>query len=61
VSRKTKSKTERDTTLAERIFNWKPHFKTTIWDDKDRIEYHSNDADDGQKRASEKWRKLKEK
>jgi len=53
--KKLKSSTKLVTNLGERLFNWSPHFETTISDGKKRVKCQANDADEAQKRAAKKW------
>jgi len=61
VSKKSKSTTERETTLVDRIFNWPGHYLTEISDGKSRVRHRDNHADEAQKQASKKWGKIKKK
>ena len=54
----TTSKTERDTTLVERIIG-SEHHKTTISDGKDRVEGLGRTSEEAEERASEKWQDRK--
>jgi hypothetical protein len=57
---KTKSTTEKETNLAERIFGGE-HYKTTISDGKDKAEARGSTPDQSQKLASERWDHKKDK
>jgi len=50
----TKSKTERDTNLVERIIG-SHHYKTTISDGKDRVEGLGRTPEEAEERASDQW------
>jgi len=57
---KTKSTTEKETNLVERIFG-DDHYKTTITDGKDKAEARGSTAEQSQKLASERWDSKKDK
>jgi hypothetical protein len=57
---KTKSTTEKETNLVERIFGG-DHYKTTITDGNDKAEARGNTAGQSQKLASERWDSKKDK
>jgi len=50
----TKSKTERDTNVVERIIGGH-HYKTTISDGKDRVEGLGRTPEEAEERASDQW------
>jgi hypothetical protein len=54
----TKSKTERDTNLVERLTN-DHHYKTTISDGKDRAEGIAKTPEKAEERASKQWENKK--
>ena len=55
----TKSKTERDTNLVDRIIGTH-HHKTTITDGEDKVEGLGRTPEEAEERASEKWHDLKD-
>lgn len=55
-----KSKTEEDSTVVERIIGTH-HWKTTIEDDKDKVEREGRTPEEAEKRASESWKEKKNK
>lgn len=57
---KTKSTTEKEANLVERIFGG-DHCKTTITDGKDKVEARGTTAEQSQKLASERWDHKKDK
>jgi len=58
MTRKAKSRTERDSFLLERLVGGH-HHKTTISDGKDKVEARGSTPEESQKRASKKWDKKK--
>lgn len=56
----TKSKTERDTNLVERLVG-SHHHKTTISDGKDRVEGLGRTPKEAEDRASKRWEDRKKK
>ena len=58
MSKRAKSRTEKETFIEERIFG-DHHYKTTITDGKDKAEGRGRTADEAQKRASDRWDKKK--
>ena len=61
MSKKPRSITKYDTTLADRMFNWPGHYLTEIGNGKDRVEHRATSAEESQKQAKKKWEKLKKK
>lgn len=55
-----KSKTEQDSTVIERIIGTH-HWKTTIKDDKDKVEGIGRTPEEAEKRASQRWKEEKSK
>ena len=55
----TKSKTEQDTNLVDRIVGTH-HHKTTISDGEDKVEGLGRTSEEAEERASEKWHDLKD-
>jgi len=55
----TRSRTDRESFFAERIFG-DGHYKTTISNDDDQVVGRGNRAKEAEKTASEKWDKVKD-
>ena len=60
MSKRTKSRTEKETFIEERIFSGE-HHKTTITDGKNKSVGRGNTAKEAEKRASDRWDEKKEK
>jgi len=58
MSKGTKSRTEKETFIDERIFGGE-HRKTTITDGKEKAVGRGNTAKEAEKRASDRWDKKK--
>ena len=56
---KTKSKTEKDSFLVDRVFGLGGHHKTTITGGGKKVEGLGRTSKESQKRASDKWDKAK--
>lgn len=56
MGKETKSRTEKDSFIEERIFG-DHHYKTTISDGEDRVEGRGRTSEESQKTASDKWDK----
>ena len=56
MGKETKSRTEKDSFVEERIFG-SHHHKTTISDGKDKVEGRGRTEKESQKIASDKWDK----
>lgn len=54
MGRKTTSRTEKDSFVAER-FMGDHHYKTTISDGEDTVEARGRKAEEAESRASKKW------
>jgi len=59
MNNKTTSKTERETSLVESIFDLGPHYKTTISDGDSKVEGRGSTSDKSQEVASKKWEQTK--
>ena len=55
----TKSKTVKDSNVVERVIFNDHHYKTTISDGKDKAEGLGKTSEESQRRASDKWDKVK--
>ena len=53
----TKSKTEKESWIEERLFGLGHHYLTTISDDDRKVEGRGHTSEESQKVASEKWDK----
>jgi hypothetical protein len=56
VGKETKSRTEKDSFIEERIFG-DHHYKNTISNGKDKVEGRGRTSKEAEKTASEKWDK----
>ena len=54
MGKQTKSRTEKDSFIEERIFD-DHHYKTTISDGKDKVEGRGRTSKEAERIASEKW------
>lgn len=57
MSKKSTSKTEKETWAEETIFNLGSHHKTTISDGNRKVEGRGRTSEESQKIASRKWNK----
>jgi len=55
----TKSKTETESWIEERLFGTGPHYLTTISDGDKKVEGRGHTSEESQEVASEKWDKEK--
>jgi hypothetical protein len=59
MSKKTTSRTEKETWIEEAVFGLGHHWKTTIADGKDKVEGRGNTPEKAQDVASRKWDRSK--
>lgn len=59
MGKETKSRTEKESWIEERIFGLGEHHKTTISDGDKKVEGRGRTAEEAEKIAKEKWDKKK--
>ena len=56
----SKSRTEKESSVVERVFDLPPHYKTTIKDGQDEVTRRGSTPEEAEERASKEWDKKKE-